>query len=139
MRATRTIPAMLLLLAVAVGLLTMHTLGHAGLPSAEAMPAHGVGPAVKPMNKVSSSMDVAAIVAADLPTPADMPMGALAMCVAVLGGLGALAVMSLLARRRRRLWPPAGHGGMTPLAEAVRGPPGTHLGLALAELSVLRN
>jgi hypothetical protein len=130
---------MLLLLTVAVGVLTMHTLGHAGMPSAEAMPAHGVVTASDPMNMVPSRMNLPAIFAADLPTPADMPMGALAICVAVLGGLGALAVISLLARRRRPLRRPPENGGMTQLAEAVRGPPGTCLGLALAELSVLRN
>jgi len=130
---------MVLLLAVTAGLFAMHTLGHAGMPAADAMPVHGDVRASEPMRMAASSVSLPAIFAVDLPTPGDMPMGALAMCVAILGGLGVLAVLSFLARRRRNLWRPAGSGAVARFAEAVRGPPGTCLGLALAELSVLRN
>jgi hypothetical protein len=137
---------MLLLLAVAVGLFAMHTLGHTGMPGAGPMGGHGEVTAAGPVRMAASDPGSSAIFAGDLPTPAEMPLGVLGTCVAILGGLGALlgglgalAVISLLAWRRRSIRWSAGRPGVTRFAEAVRGPPGTCLGLAVADRSVLRN
>jgi uncharacterized membrane protein YphA (DoxX/SURF4 family) len=123
-RIFKTGPALLMLLFVTAGLFTMHTLGHFTMPAAHGgeHPAMSAGPQPQ------------AVPASHEP---DMPMGSVVMCVAILCGLTLLVVAALLLRRLRV------HGLAAQLRrhrvlDAVRGPPVMPIGLAIADLSVLR-
>jgi hypothetical protein len=131
-RASRSIPATLLLVAVTSGLFAMHTLGHAGAPGT--MPGHQ---ATAPMHASHAGPSLPSV---DLPAPGGpgLMMGELLVCLAILGGV---VLFALTSRRARGGVPrrPAGPGWATWIASAVRGPPSSRIGLALADLSVLRS
>ena len=133
MRVSRSGPALLLFLLVTAGLFTMHTLGHSG--TSEPGPMHHAPDMVAPMGMEPAGPDGATF-GPSWPDPA-MPMGFMVLCVAILCGVTALAVIAVVARRRR-VRPPAGRCA-GPIESVVRGPPIIPVGLVIADRSVLRN
>ena len=148
------LPRVLLLVAVALGLGAMHTLGHAGMAHAMTVPAR-VPPAA---TATSPSMPMAAppaAVDALMHAPANTAIagshrvlalvdaagshgsgGAWSVCLAVLGTAVLLLALARV-RRLRRTSPLASPARLTRVAAAPRAPP-PRFGLRVADLSVVR-
>ncbi|WP_175408662.1 DUF6153 family protein [Streptomyces sp. TRM64462] len=129
---------LLLLAALLLGIVTMHTWGHpsehAGTHSVAA-PAAGAGHSGHPAAHGTRVHDA----------PEDAPPGgmdAAAICFALLGsagvGLGALALLRLPCRARRGRGTASGTGRGAARVVRPQWPPPPRLRVALAELSVLR-
>jgi hypothetical protein len=125
----------------------MHTLGHAGMQ----MHAHD-SPAAQTAASLSGSMhDLGAMIApATFATggicdggcahaPGPSPHGGMtgwSVCLAVLGALAMVFLLTVLGARSRRRGPPAPDTGSW--AVMTRGPPVRPIGLTVAAVSVLR-
>lgn len=130
-RPSKSAGALLMLLLVTAGLFTMHTLGH--FSTSETMPVGHLTMAMA--EPIGQHPGVGVSTPADDPA---MPMGSVALCVAVLCGLIVLAFASIFSRCAGSLGLDIGQllrGAIDP----GRGPPKIPIGLALADLSVLRN
>lgn len=129
----RAVPVMLLLFSVSFGLFLMHTLGHFG--SEESMSSAHHGAAVTLIGHGHGEQPPAADDTSDAPA---VPVGSIALCVAILCALLIVGLAAVIARRRatRSLTLDKVLRGV---ADAVRGPPKVPIGLVLADLSVLRN
>jgi hypothetical protein len=131
-RTSKAWPSLLMLLFVTGGLFTMHTLGH--FTDGAAMRS----------GQTAASMIIAEpdegepAALTESPGKPSMPMGGIVACVAILCGLTVLAMAAMLHGRARLR-----HLAMPSLAsvvmDAVRGPPKIRIGLAIADLAVLRN
>lgn len=148
---------LLLLALLSVGVIGMHTVGHANDhsswngPSAE-VSSHAAGAAMAPMEGAGSWLTdavdpcdgncggitpVAAIRPGSESDPTPDGTGLLIVCLAVLGGLGAWALLAnVLARRHGAL---AGAGSVYP-ARSIRDAPALihRLALRLVDVAVLR-
>jgi len=137
-RMPRSVPLLLMSVAVAVGLLTMHTLGH-DQPS----PARAMGSALAAHTGMAHVGDLEAMPGLQVGLAAEphgghgMPDGVAALCLAVLAATVIIVGLILSGRARGLAVPVVGvlRGGAAP----GRGPPPLRLGLRLADLSVLRN
>jgi len=139
----RAAARLLLLIGVAVGVLLMHTLGHAdeaGTGSGQSMAAAAHTAAVQAdalkMDHLESAPEAAASQQGGVPRP--MPMDSLSVCLAVL-------LMAVTVIRLRLVWS-AGAGAGRLLAgrscwprTGQRGPPPPLISLATTRTVVLRN
>jgi hypothetical protein len=148
---------LLLLALLSVGVIGMHTVGHANDhsswdgPSSETV-NHAAGPAMAPTDGVASWLTdatdpcdgncggitaVAAVRPGSDTDPAPDGTGLLIVCLAVLGGLGALALLAgALARRHRAL---AREPSACPARPARAAPTLVHrFPIRLVEVAVLR-
>ena len=135
----------MLLFCTLFGLATMHTLGHAGMQMDTHASNAGM-PSAESSLAAGTSMDVLAVQAVAAPCPDDHcggghgtgEMDAWSVCVAVLGGLALVVLLSalLLGRRGGSARP---HDRSTGDPPASRAAPGwRHQGLRVASLAVLR-
>ncbi len=137
-RAVSTGPALLLLLLVTAGLFTMHTLGHAG-PHDPSMHSHemvAAGPMPAAPDPIAAPHAQNQI--GDQAPDGPLPFESLAVCMAVLSTVVLLVIVALLFGRTSqwiiRLTRPVRRA-----VDMVRGPPGSPIGLLIADLSVARN
>ena len=139
MRASRSVPALLLLVMVTAGLFAMHTLGHSGAAAAPMAHRSDLSMAMSMASSDMGMLDLSPVSVQLGRAPSDpgMPMGVLALCMAILGGVTVLVLISVLARRLPA-WRPSDGRRTARIGVVVRGPPGTRMGLTLADLSVFR-
>lgn len=124
----------------------MHTLGHAGMRP-HAHDAGQTAVALPGWMHEPSAMNPAATTSADsgvcdggcAHAPGPSPHGGMtgwSICLAVLGALAMVFLLTMLIARARRRGPPAPDTGSW--AVVARGPPFRPVGLAVAAVSVLR-
>ncbi|WP_430640984.1 DUF6153 family protein [Couchioplanes caeruleus] len=136
----------MLLFCTLFGLATMHTLGHAGMQ----MDSHAGGPAmlVAEAGHIADGANLGSLMdtAASVPCPDDHcgdghgtgGMDAWTVCLAVLGGLALVVLLSVLLVSRRGE-AARRHDGNAQSRSAPRAPPGwRHQGLRVASLAVMR-